>query len=193
VALLDRVARRPRRRCYNQPVQGLRLPRQIEADARCEAIRGALAARTRRLWPGGAVEVPVLVLTDSLAAALRAALRGGQLRRGLEAAAPALEAERRGLAAVARRTGRERGERISRLCLVASDGAERFYRQVERCLATHAPRVLGCLLEVDGTTLGEVLYGRDTAVKLVLADHKDAVSAILRSLARGWGGSGRSP
>ena len=166
------------------PVQELRLPRQLEADALCATIRGVLAARPRRLWRGGALEVPVLALTDPLGAALKAALGRGQLRRGLEAVVGALEAEHRGLAAVARRTGRDRGERISRLCVVASDGAERFYRQVERCLATHAPHVLGCLLEVDGATLGKVLYGRDTAVKLVLADHKDAVSAILRSLVR---------
>jgi hypothetical protein len=126
--------------------------------------------------------VPVLGLSDAVAAALRAALGRGQLRRGLEAAVAALDAERRGLAAVARTAERDRGERISRLCLMTSDGAERFYRQVERCLTTHAPRVLGCLLEVDGATLGKVLYGREAAVKLVLADHKDAASAILRAL-----------
>lgn len=125
----------------------------------------------------------MLALTGPLEAALRAALGRGQLRRGLEAADEALEAERRGLAAVARRTGREHGDRVSRLCLVTSDGAERFYRHVERRLVTHAPRLLGCLLEADGVTLGKILYGRDTAVKLVLADHKDAVSTILRALA----------
>jgi hypothetical protein len=165
-------------------VQELRLPRQIELDARCAAIRGVLAARTRRLWRDGALEVPVLALTDPLGAELRAVLGRGQLRRGLEAAVGALEAERQGLVAVGRQTGRQSGERISRLCLVASDGAERFYRQVERCLATHATRVLGCLLEVDSGTLGKVVYRRDTAVKLILADHKDAVAAVLRSLAR---------
>jgi hypothetical protein len=130
------------------------------------------------------VEVPTLTLTDSLEAALRAALRCGRLRRGLEAAVAALEAEQRGLVAVARRTGRDDGQRVSRLCIVVNDGAGRFYRQVERGLTRHAPRVLGCLLEVDGATLGRVLYGRETTVRLVLADHKDAVSAILRSLIR---------
>jgi hypothetical protein len=163
-------------------VQPLRLPRQIEGDDQCPAIRGVLEARPRRLWRGGTIEAPVIALTDPLAAALRRALDRGQLRRGLETAAQALDAERRGLAALARRTGGDRNERISRLCVVANDGAERFYRQVERCLTTHAPRVLGCLLDVDGTTLGKVLYGRETAVKLVLADHKDAVSDILRAL-----------
>jgi len=122
------------------------------------------------------VTVPELALTESLAKALRAALARGQLQRGLEAAVASLEAERRGLLAA--------GGRVSRLCLVANDGAERFYRQVERCLTAHAPRLLGGLLDVDGATLGNFLYGRDTAVKLVLVDHKDAVSTVLRSLAR---------
>ncbi len=158
-------------------MQELRLPRQIEADAGCAAILAVLTARTRKLWRGGAVDVPILALTDSLATALKSALARGQLRRGLEAAVGALEAERHGLAALG-----QQGRRMSRLCLVASDGVERFYRQVERCLVTHAPRLLGCLLEVDSATLGELLYRRDTTVKLVLADHKDAVSAILRSL-----------
>jgi hypothetical protein len=163
----------------------VRLPRQIEADPRCEAVRAVLGSRTRKLWPGGTTEVPVLALTDDLTAALRAAAGRGHLRRGLEAAIDALEAERQGLAAVALRTGQEPGERVSRLCLVSTDGAERFYRQIDRCLVTHAPRVLGGILEVDGATLGKMLYDRETEVKLVLADHKDAVSAILMSLARG--------
>jgi len=153
-------------------VQPPRLPRQIEGDILHAAIQSALTARTRRLWES--VEVPQLVLSGALLDALRAALVRGQLQRGLEASVAALEAERKGLMT--------QGERVSRLCLVTNDGAERFYRQVERCLTAHAPRVLGGFLDADGATLGKSLYGRDSAVKLVLVDHKDAVSAILRSL-----------
>ncbi len=164
-------------------VHDWRLPRQLEADARAGAIRAVLAERTRTLWPGGTLQVPVLALSAPLVAALRAAMGRSRLHRGLEAAVAALDAERRGLAVTARRSGRVAGERISRLCLVADDGAERFYRQVERCLADNAPRIAGCLLTVDSTTLGTTLYGRDAAVKLVLVDHKDAVVDVLRSLA----------
>ena len=159
------------------------LPRDVEADPQREAIHAALAARTRKLWPGGSVDVPVLALTAELTAARRAALARGQLRRGLEAADAALAAERQGLEAVASRTGVEPGGRVSRLCLLSDDGAERFRRQVERCVVTHAPRLLACMLDVDAATLGTTLYGREAVAKLVLADHKDAVSAILRSLA----------
>ena len=149
-----------------------RLPRQIEGDVLHAAIQGTLAARTRTLWK--TVEVPQLALTDALLAALRTALVHGQLQRGLEAAVTALDAERKGLLT--------RGERVSRLCLFTGDGAERFYRRVERCLTAHAPRVLGAFVDVDGATLGKLLYGRETAVKLVMVEHKEAVSAVLRSL-----------
>jgi hypothetical protein len=151
-----------------------RLPRQIEADACGGAIRNVLTARARTLWEHGRVVVPALALTAPLGEALRAALMRGQLQRGLEAAAVSLAAERRGL--------RNASDRVSRLCLVADDGAERFYRQVERCLMVHGPRILGGLLEADGVTLGKLLYGRDTAVKLILIDHKDAVASVLRAL-----------
>ena len=160
-----------------KPVQDFRLPRQIEADACCGAIQNALTARTCTLWEHGRVVVPALALTASLGEALRAALTRGQLQRGLEAAVASLAAERRGLL--------DGGDRVSRLCLVANDGAERFYRQVERCLMAHAPRLLGGLLAADSATLGELLYGRNTTVKLVLVDHKDAVSSVLRALAAG--------
>ena len=155
-------------------MQDFRLPRQIEADACCGAIQSVLTARTGTLWKHGRVVVPALAFTAPLGEALRAALIRGQLQRGLEAAVASLAAERRGLL--------DAGDRVSRLCLVANDGAERFYRQVERCLMAHAPRILGGLLATDGVTLGKLLYGRDTAVKLVLVDHKDAVSSVLRAL-----------
>jgi len=157
----------------------IRLPREIEADPCQGAVREALAASTRRLWPGGTLIVSVVPLTDACACALRTAHRVGLLRRGLEAAAGALDAERRGLAA----RSPEPGRRVSRLLLVTRDGAERFYRHVERLVVTHEPRVLACLLDADSATLGRLLYDRDAGVKLVLAEHKTAVSAILRALA----------
>jgi hypothetical protein len=105
------------------------------------------------------------------------------LRRGLEAAEGALVAERRGLGALPPAEARRQGARVSRLLLLANDGAERFYRQVERLVATHAPRVLACVVDCDSATLGALLYGSDAVAKLVLAEHKTAVVAILRALA----------
>ncbi len=156
----------------------MRLPRQIEADASHAGIRAALTARPHRLWAGGTLSVPLLTPSDALVQALLAAARAGQLCRGLEAAVAALATETRGLATLA-----PQGARVSRLWLFSRDGTERFYRQVERALGRYAPRVLGCQLDVDSARLGALLYGRAAVVKLVMVEHKDAVTAVLRTLA----------
>ena len=158
------------------------LPREIEADPDHEAIRARLAAPGRPLWPGGQVTVTVLPLSSSLASALGAAYRGGHLVLGLERADDVLAAEARGLALVARRAGTTAGARVSRLLLVSGDGAERLYRHVERLALEHAPRVLVAMLSTDAATLGRTTTGREAAVKVVLAQRKQTVAALLCAL-----------
>jgi hypothetical protein len=79
------------------------------------------------------------------------------------------------------------GRRVSRVLLVTNDGAQRFYRQVERLAVMHAPRVLVCVLECESPVLGELLHGSsggsDGVVKLVLTGHKTAAAGILLTLA----------
>lgn len=106
--------------------------------------------------------------------------------RGLEGAERALATEARGLARVDRRTGVERGGRVSRLLVLADDGSERFYRTVESLLRRHAPRVLALRLSVDEAALGRLLFGRDEVARLLLVEHKDAVSAVLLALGGQW-------
>jgi hypothetical protein len=166
-----------------EAVTTMRLPREIEADPCHEAVREVLAAQTRQLWAGGTRATTVVPLTDALARALGAAASGGVLRRGLEAAESALDAERRGLAARPPEEAERRGARVSRLLLVTNDGAERFYRQVERLIITHAPRVLACLVDCDAATLGKLLYGDEAVAKLLLVERKTAVAGVLRALA----------
>ena len=158
------------------------LPREIEVDPDHDAIRARLAAEGRRLWAGGHLMVPVLPLGSTLAGALAIACRNGQLVLGLERAQEALEAEARGLTLMARRSGAAPGARVSRLVLVTNDGAERLYRHVERLGVTHAPRVLVAMLAADAAALGRITTGRDAAVKVVLARHKQDVAALLRAL-----------
>jgi len=73
--------------------------------------------------------------------------------------------------------------RVSRLLVMADDGAERFYRQVERLLLRHGPRVLAVRLEVDADTLGEMVFGPGRRARLLLLAHKEAVSGVLLSMA----------
>ncbi len=165
------------------PTSTTRLPREIEDDPGCEAIQARLAASGRPLWPGGKAVVPVLPIGPALAEALGKAYRDGRLVLGLEGAADALASEERGLAALARRAGPAPGTRVSRLLLLSDDGAARLYRHVERLAAIHAPRVLVAILRCDAAALGRATTGRQAAVKIVLARHKQAVAALLRALA----------
>jgi len=124
----------------------------------------------------------MLPFGPALADAFGVAGRDGQLVLGLERAGETLEAEARGLALTARRSGVAPGTRVSRLLLVTNDGAERLYRHVERLAIAHAPRVLVGMLGADATALGCATTGREAAVKVVLVRHKRAVAALLRAL-----------
>jgi len=160
----------------------VRLPREIEADPACDAIRARLAP-ARRLWSGGDATVPLVPLGPALGGALARAWSDAQLVLGLDAAGAALAGEAQGLDALARRTGTSHGARVSRLLLLSGDGAERLYRHAERLAAAHAPRVLVVVVDADAAALGRATLDRPAAVKVVLARHKATVAALLRALA----------
>ncbi len=75
-----------------------------------------------------------------------------------------------------------RGVRVSRLLVLADDGAERFYRQVERLLRRYGSRVLAVRLEADADALGELLFGTNGRARLLMLNHKEAVSAFLLAM-----------
>jgi hypothetical protein len=158
-------------------------PRAVEADAWAPALRARLARGARPLWREAAIVVPVVHADAALVAALEHAGRTGMLVLGLEAATAALDREEHGLAAIATREQRARPTRISRLLLLADDGAERFYRAAESTTRRHAGRVLTCRLDVPSRTLGRAVVGREVGVKAVLVQHKDAVVAVFRAIA----------
>jgi hypothetical protein len=162
----------------------LALPRAVEADARAAAVHAALAAGAVLLWQRGTLIAARLSLAPALARALGTARAQRRLVVGLDAAASALAAERAGLDALVRR-GTPVGGRVSRLLLVADDGTERFYRQVERVALAHAPRVLVVRCAADAVALGTAVLGRPRTVKAVLAAHRDAVAALLLALGDG--------
>jgi hypothetical protein len=146
-------------------------------------VADALARRSRLLWPGGTVVASVVPLTTTLRGALIAPTTAVRLRRGLEAAEEALDAEQRGLDALPASEAQRQGGRVSRLVLVSNDGAERFYRRVEHLVIAHAPRLLACIVDVDSATLGDLLYGNGAVVKLLLTERKTTAVAILRAIA----------
>ena len=168
---------------FHWDLRTLRLPKLVEADPRGQGLVRGLAAHTRPLWPGGKIRVPAVAFNPALTEALRSAHRAGQLVRSLEEAERKLAAEGRGLGLVDQKSGVSRGERVSRLLVLADNGAERFYRQVEKLLRQHGLRVMALRLDVKAETLGQMLFGSGQRVLLLLLDHKESVSATLLALA----------
>jgi hypothetical protein len=173
-------------------VEELRLPRKVEDEPGAAQLASELAARAQPLWAGGELGVAQAELSPDLEAALKRAFSAGRIVRGQESAERALAAEEQGLTHVDRTTGVERGRRVSRLLVLADDGAERFYRNVESLLRRHGPRVLALRLSADERALGQLLFGPDQVARLLLVEHKDAVTAVLLALAAQWSGD-RAP
>jgi hypothetical protein len=166
-------------------LETLRLPKLVENHAQSAALHTALRAHPRKLWGGGAIEVPTAAWTPTLAAALGDAQREGRLVRGLEQVEKTLEQEARGLSMADARSGTERGARVSRLVLVSADGTERFYRQVERLLRVQGPRVLVIQVDADSSQLGGVLSQAVGVVRALMIEHKDSVARVLWALYAG--------
>lgn len=164
----------------------LRLPKAIEAHPRAPQLMTALASPVRALRPGGHLKVPGARPSRSLREALRGARRAGRIVRSLEKAETILAAEARGQRMADRRSGASRGARISRLLILAADGSERFYRNVETLLDRHHPRVLAVVLAVDARELGAMVFGAGAAARLLMIDQKDAVGTVLLALADQW-------
>ena len=158
-------------------------PREIEADPCAAALGARLDANAAPLWARGTILAPTVHVGDVLLRTLEHAARDGALVLGLEAATAALNAEEAGLAALASRDGKARAERVSRVLLLANDGAERFYRAVESLTRAHATRLLTCRLDAPADALGPWVLGRPASVKAVLVQRKGAVSAVLRAIA----------
>ena len=168
-------------------ISDMRFPRQLEADGSAESIRGELMARTSKLWTGSKIDVPVITLSEPMKIALKQARLQGRIRFGFEPILQKLTGEKKGITNVREQTDAPYGDRISRLLLFSNDGAERFYRHIEQVMQAHAPRLLCCLLNIDGDALGELFTGKGAAIKIIMAEHKDVVSNILRALVSGHG------
>jgi hypothetical protein len=160
-----------------------RLPKRIQDEPGAARLAEEIAARSEPLWERGEWGACRVAFTPGLKTALRGAFATGRIVRGLEGAEKLLAAERRGLERVDQSTGVDRGGRISRLLVLSDDGSDRFYRNVEFVLRRNAPRVLALRLDVGEDALGGLLFGPDQVARLLLIQHKDAVSAVLLALA----------
>jgi len=166
----------------------IRFPRLLEAEGVAETVRETLAVRTVKLWPNGDLDVARITVGEPLKKALQKAGIRGQLCYGFEAISARLENEKKGILN-ARGPGAFSDGRISRLLLFSDDGAERLYRHIELLIQAHAPRLLGCFLDMDCVALGKLITGRDRRIKIVMVERKEAVSEVLRALIVGQAGA----
>jgi hypothetical protein len=164
----------------------LRLPKSVESDPRGPRLLRNMTTHTRLLRQGSEIGIPVARMTRELAEALRSDYSAGQVVRSLENAERKLAAEERGLQMADSQSGAPRGVRVSRLLLLADDGSERFFRQIEALLHRHGPRVLAVRLEMDEHGLGELLFGPGRVARLLMLEHKKAVGSVLLAMAGQW-------
>jgi hypothetical protein len=160
----------------------LRLPKSLDDLPQLPALRARLSSCCRKLWEGGAVQVPVVSWSEPLASALASAQRERHLLQGIEQAERTLDREAHGLSIADARSATERGSRVSRLLLTSNDGTERFYRQVERLLRTQGPRLLALRLDVDSRQLSAVMGDPDGLARALLVEHKTSVARVLLAL-----------
>jgi len=167
-------------------LESLRLPKLVEADPRGSALLQRLIDHTQPIRTGSEISAPVAQLRG-LKDILQSTHRARRVVRGLESTEQTLTTEERGLRLADQSTGVTRGGRVSRLILLANDGSDGFYRQVENLLKRHNPRVLAIGLDVDAATLGATLFGVGHPARLLMIQHKAAVAAVLFGVAEQFG------
>lgn len=164
------------------PLQTLKLPRQVEADPRRDAIEKLLAQDRRPLWDKGRILVPHLSFIPEFEKALGWALRSRQLERGLEHIEKSLSCEKKGLSALQEKQHTGPAHRISRLLIIPDGNNERFYRACEAILYKHSDRVQGLRINIPFERMGENLFGSDKLVKVLLVRERESVANVLFSL-----------
>ncbi len=152
-----------------------KFPRAVEESPCAQAVRDMFSAALAGTGQG----LPKIKLDAAVTTALQRALRTSRLKRGFDTTLDVLANEYRGLAKLQKKTGKIQVPRVSRLILTSNDSSERLLREIGDALQRNAPRVLALEILADSATLGSLLYGPDTHVKVLLLDHKDTVAEML--------------
>ncbi len=162
----------------------LKLPKDVVADPRHDALLTLLTTHAGLLWEGGRNQVATLPMTEALAAELRAALSAGHACQGLELITTTLANEQKGLDALSKKApDSPQNARASRFLFLANDGSVRFYRDCDALLSQYQQRVLACRLEIPGEALGNALLGSPRMVRSVLVfDKRLGAKALLALL-----------
>lgn len=164
-------------------MSSLRLPKDLLSDPRHDEVQAILTKATTPLWERGQHPVPTVALTARLAAELDRSIRLGLAKPGLEGIAIELAREQKGLDALAEKSpATPQNPRISRVLFIASDAAERFYRECDTLLSRYSHRLLICRVAATGDELGLAVARRPKLLKAVLVVDKKAATRSLLAL-----------
>jgi len=163
----------------------LKLPKDVVADPRHDAVLKLLTTEAKPLWEKGVNGVITLPFSPELSGELRRALAFGFASKGFEQIEKQLAREQKGLDALKEKTpASPQNERISRLLFLSNDGSERFYRDCDAVLCRYKSRLLGFRLDIGGEEMGNALCGTPKLVRAVLVYDKKAAAQVLLSLVR---------
>jgi hypothetical protein len=160
-----------------------RLPKDIVAHERHDAIASLLSKNLRPLREGSQLKVATLSMNEEFTRELARALLHGHATQGLEAIEDLLAKEQKGLSALAKKTpDQPPRERISRLLLVTKDGSERFYHDCDSLVSKYTSRLICCRLDLSGEELGARVLPKPGMVRAILLHDKKALSRVLLTL-----------
>lgn len=156
-----------------------KLPKGLK-DHPLETIIGHwLNTDLKPLRSDGILQVPILIWSSKVEAALSKVLKGGHLVQGLDQIDREMRKELHGLKQVAQKTGNQVPDRLSRLLILANDGAERFYHNAESLLLAHKDRMSGCIAAADSAALGKAFSKKNQPLKALLISDRKALEAFL--------------
>lgn len=161
----------------------LKLPKNIQELPNLAALEAYFTMREAPL-PGQKVVVSKWPLNAALEAALKVALGTGHLIQGLELIAKDLDREAKGIKAVQEKSGQPPAQRLSRLVLLANDGADRFYHDAASMLGRNADRAWGCLIDATAADLGKAFTAKGGPAKALMINDKTALGLFLTTLAQ---------
>jgi len=159
----------------------VRLPKTLDIHPARPRVEALLVADAAPTWPGGTRRVARVAPAPALRDVLHLARANGKLVRGLEGAEKTLDAEKKGLSKELGNVAKE--PRLSRLLLVSEDGSERFGREVEKLLESHADRLAAIRIKATGPAFHHGIFGDEALVQALLLTDKDAVCRALLALA----------
>lgn len=166
-------------------LKSMRFPRELEADKNLEYIRQKLFADAVLLRPDSDFAVPRIEMNKVLKNAVLKARLHRHVCCGFDAIARKLENEKAGIAGVCKQLNTPYGNRISRLILFSNDGAPRLYRHIEQLLTINFPRLLGCLINMESKAFGHLINSKDSKIKIMMVENKNAVCEVLRAMTAG--------